>query len=200
MKDNKRRAIIKIISILLLFIFCAIGCANDKEESFTELELEERSQQTKPEVEEEQTVYVYVCGAVRTSGVYELSGKARIYEAIAAAGGVTEDAAEEYLNQAKVVTDGEQIYIPTKEELEKGVIEGQAPGASGTDSNTEGKININTAQKEELKTLPGIGDAKADSIISYRDANGAFGQIEDLMQVEGIKEGVFNKIKSNITL
>ncbi|WP_346904082.1 ComEA family DNA-binding protein, partial [Faecalicatena contorta] len=67
---------------------------------------------------------------------------------------------------------------------------------TGTDN--QGKININTAAKEELKTLPGIGDAKADSIISYREANGGFQTVEELKQVEGIKEGVFNKIKDRV--
>ena len=74
------------------------------------------------------------------------------------------------------------------------------PEVTGTDQKDEGKININTADKEDLKTLPGIGDAKADSIISYRESNGGFQAIEDLMNVEGIKEGVFNKIKDKITV
>ena len=88
--------------------------------------------------------------------------------------------------------------IPTAEELEKGIVDGQTAQVTGTDN--QGKININTAAKEELKTLPGIGDAKADSIISYREANGGFQTVEELMQVEGIKEGVFNKIKEDITI
>lgn len=74
------------------------------------------------------------------------------------------------------------------------------PEVTGSDQKDEGKININTAGKEDLKTLPGIGDAKADSIISYREMNGGFQAIEDLMNVEGIKDGVFNKIKDKITV
>lgn len=129
-------------------------------------------------------------------GVYELAGDARVYEAIALAGGLNDAAAGEALNQASTVTDGERIYIPTAEELEKGIVDGQTAQVTGTDN--QGKININTAAKEELKTLPGIGDAKADSIISYREANGGFQTVEELMQVEGIKEGVFNKIKDRV--
>ena len=129
-------------------------------------------------------------------GVYELAGDARVYEAIALAGGLNDAAAGEALNQASTVTDGERIYIPTAEELEKGIVDGQTAEVTGTDN--QGKININTAAKEELKTLPGIGDAKADSIISYREANGGFQTVEELMQVEGIKEGVFNKIKDRV--
>ena len=129
-------------------------------------------------------------------GVYELAGDARVYEAIALAGGLNDAAAGEALNQASTVTDGERIYIPTAEELEKGIVDGQTAQVTGTDN--QGQININTAAKEELKTLPGIGDAKADSIISYREANGGFQTVEELMQVEGIKEGVFNKIKDRV--
>ena len=129
-------------------------------------------------------------------GVYELAGDARVYEAIALAGGLNDAAAGEALNQASTVTDGERIYIPTAEELEKGIVDGQTAQVTGTDN--QGKININTAAKEELKTLPGIGDAKADSIISYREANGGFQTVEELKQVEGIKEGVFNKIKDRV--
>lgn len=208
MKDKRQRIKKKAVYILLISMIFITGCANERTEGFTELELEESSEPASKDTEEtesperdrKQTVFVYVCGAVHAPGVYELPEKARIYEAIEAAGGTKEGAAGEYLNQAQIVADGEQIYIPTKEELEKGIVEGQGPKVTGTDSNTEGKININTAPKDELKTLPGIGDAKADSIISYRETNGAFQQVEDLMQVEGIKEGVFNKIKSIITV
>lgn len=109
-----------------------------------------------------------------------------------------EDAAEEYLNQAQFVADGERIYVPTEEEVEHGTVESTFTQSDSGD--TEGKVNINTASKEELKTLSGIGDSKADSIIQYREAHGAFHSIEELMNVEGIKEGVFNKIKDRITV
>lgn len=217
MKDYNRHKIIKMSYIILLSVILITGCGKENSERVTEVELEESSQlpedrtetrekQTdKTEASEEKTpdggsVFVYVCGAVQAPGVYELSSEARVYEAIASAGGIREDAAGEALNQASVVKDGERIYIPTKEELERGIADGLAPEVTGEDSNNEGKININTAQKDELKTLPGIGDAKADSILSYREANGAFQRTEDLMQVEGIKEGVYNKIKDQITV
>lgn len=159
--------------------------------------------------ESESKVVVYVCGAVKAPGVYELASDARVYEAISSAGGVRDDAAAEALNQARVVTDGERIYIPTPEELEKGTVDinsnvdGDIDGSNGNGgsgkNNSKGRLNINTAGREELKTLPGIGDSKADSIISYRESNGNFKSIEELMNVEGIKEGVFNKIKDSIT-
>ena len=108
------------------------------------------------------------------------------------AGGMTEEAAAYALNLARIAVDGEQIYVPDAEE-----IQGQSI-LSG--SGYEKKVNINTASMEELMTLTGIGEAKAESIIRYREENGGFQSIEDLMEIGGIKEGVFEKIKDDITI
>lgn len=145
----------------------------------------------------EGNVYVYVCGAVNAPGVYELKEGARVFEAIQLAGGLTEAAAADAVNQARIVTDGEQIRVPTVEEAQN-----QGAGVAGevTEGTENNKININTAGKEELMTLTGIGEAKAESIMDYREKNGSFTSIEELMQIEGIKEGVFNKIKDDITI
>lgn len=145
---------------------------------------------------------VHVCGAVQNPGVYALAEGSRIYEAVAAAGGLLPEADEAYLNQAACVTDGEQIYVPTKQEvLEQSATlarNGQQTG-NGTELQ-DTKVNLNTATKEQLCTLPGIGESKAESIISYRNEHGAYGQIEDIMKVEGIKDGLFQKIKDRITV
>ena len=138
---------------------------------------------------------VYVCGEVQASGVYELEQDSRVFEAIAKAGGLTENAAAEAVNQARVVVDGEQIYVPSLDE-----VKGAGVVSEVTERTDDGKININTAGKEELMTLPGIGEAKAEKILRYREEHGAFRSIEDVMQIEGIKEGVFNKIKEDITI
>lgn len=145
----------------------------------------------------EGNVYVYVCGAVNAPGVYELKEGARVFEAIQLAGGLTEAAAADAVNQARIVTDGEQIRVPTVEEAQN-----QGAGVAGevTEGTENNKININTAGKEELMTLTGIGEAKAESIMDYREKNGSFKSVEELMQIEGIKEGVFNKIKDDITI
>ena len=202
MKDRWVKKVCRFFCAACAAVLLAAGCGKEKADSLSELELEQNeAEETAEEAvqqEESGTVFVYVCGAVNAPGVYELAGDARVYEAIALAGGLKDAAAGEALNQASTVTDGERIYIPTAEELEKGIVDGQTAEVTGTDN--QGKININTAAKEELKTLPGIGDAKADSIISYREANGGFQTVEELMQVEGIKEGVFNKIKEDITI
>lgn len=161
--------------------------------------------ETDQEQEEEDTdIYVYVCGAVHSPGVYALERGSRVYEAVALAGGIREDGAEEYVNQAEKISDGEKIYIPTETEVQDGsfAIEEGAGLFSGNekDAENDGKVNLNTASEEELQTLSGIGETRAKSIIEYRETNGGFQSIEDLMKVEGIKEGVFEKIKDRITV
>lgn len=146
---------------------------------------------------EEETVLIYVdvCGEVENPGVYRLSEGSRVYEAVALAGGMTPEAAAEAVNQASVLLDGQQLRIPSSEEWE-------ADGAAGltareTDS---GLVNLNGATAEELMTLPGIGESKAADIIAYRESAGPFLRIEDIMNVSGIKEAVFNRIKDRITV
>lgn len=142
---------------------------------------------------EEKTCLVYVCGAVVSPGVYELDDGSRIYEAVELAGGFMEEAAEDVLNLAESVTDGQMIRIPTEEEQE-------AVGRQGAeaDSAADGKLDLNRADVAALMELPGIGQSKAEAIVGYREEHGPFSQAEDLMKVEGIKEGVFNKIKDRI--
>ena len=149
------------------------------------------------------TIFVYVCGAVEDAGVYELPEDARIFDVLEAAGGVSEDAATELLNLAELAEDGMRIYVPTKEEAEAfgmNAMDQTTDVGTGTGQTSNGKVNINTAGKEELMSLRGIGEAKAESILKYRESHGKFDSIEELMQIDGIKEGVFNKIKEDITI
>ena len=188
----------------LAAVLVAAGCAGKDEESLEELSVSAESETEKegavPQEEQEpaETVYVYVCGAVNAPGVYELKKDARVFEAITLAGGMTAEAAPEAVSQARTVADGEQIYVPTVREVQM-----QGSGVEDIvtgNADVSGKVNINTAGKEELMTLTGIGEAKAQSILDYREEHGQFGSIEDLMLIEGIKEGVFNKIKEDITI
>lgn len=151
-------------------------------------------------------ICVHVCGAVLCPGVYEMPETARIYEAIEAAGGVTEDAAGDYLNQAAVMADGQRIYVPTADEVSAEGMSAELAGTplinaepnADTASVTDTMVNINTATAEQLKSLPGIGDSRAQSIIAYRDAKGGFQTKEEIMQVDGIKEGMYSKMKDRI--
>lgn len=148
----------------------------------------------------------YVCGAVKNPGVYEFSEGARLNEVIELAGGFTKDAASTYLNLAQQAEDGEKIYVPSLAELASMSPEQTDLGnakeepSSGETDIAEDKININTANIDMLTTLPGIGEAKANYIVSYREEQGEFQSIEELKNVEGIKEGVFEKIKDLITV
>lgn len=164
----------------------------------------------------QQTLYIYICGAVENPGVYELEAGSRLYEAVEQAGGLTESADETCLNLARQVIDGEQVVILTQEQtaaLEKAgkYTPGQASTVSanatiGTSNTTTAStqtsklVNINSATVSELTSVSGIGESRAQAIIAYREKNGSFRSIEDIKKVDGIKEGLFAKIKDKITV
>lgn len=194
----------KYICVMLLTACVSLSAACGKEgtiyETAASSETESGSEygdssisESAPEEEdpEPQAIFVYVCGAVEKPGVYELPPGSRVYEAIAAAGGMTENADEKRLNQAEILEDGQQVTVWTPEEAAAVPVEGEAETGSG-------KVNLNTASRETLMTLPGIGEAKADAILSYREEHGGFKNTEEIQQLEGIKEKVFEKIKDQI--
>lgn len=151
------------------------------------------------------TCYVYICGAVLLPGVYEVPQGSRIYEVVQKAGGLTEEASKSSVNQAERVYDGQMIFLPTFEEAEAGVdvdAVSHSAGSTGTlDAGWEeadSRVNINTATLSELMTLSGIGQTKAERILAYRSEHGSFSSVEEIMNVDGIKEGLYNRIKDNI--
>ena len=167
------------------------------------------------ETNDSQSFVVYVAGYVNNPGVYELKEGSRIIDAIDSAGGYSKEAYENYLNLASLIADGQMIYVPSEEEIESGSIErgvasgadgsgaggvtgGNGGGNGGNSSDSGTLVNINQASKEELMTLPGIGESKADKIIAYREANGRFNSPEGIMEISGIKDGLYNKIKDKI--
>lgn len=168
--------------------------------------------ETQPEM-----IYVDVCGAVANPGVFQLAAGSRVFQAIEAAGGYLPEAVLTCVNRAGVLTDGQQLYILTQEEMERqgldpaemsGASDGQMNGSAGTGQNTgiaaqaqqDNRININTADETQLTTLTGIGATRAQAIIAYRQENGPFAAIEEIMNVQGIKEGTFAKIKDKIVV
>ena len=196
-----KRKIIKIAAMVFCMIIAGTAFSCGKKTDLTEkpaktetvIETSEESgadaqMETGPE-HTEAVCTVYVCGAVNAADVYVLSSTDRIADAIKAAGGFAENADRDYLNLAEYVYDGEKIYVPVEGEA----TELPAFGASS-------KININSADAEELKKLTGIGDARAKAIIDYRNEYGRFESIESIMNVPGIKEGAFVKIKNEITV
>ncbi len=197
-----------LICILVLAIGIS-GCANQREEAKELLLSKETAEvkagsngkeevwleaEAKPQKEEEtDIIYVQVSGAVNHPGVYELPLGSRVFQALELAGGMTQEAQEKSINQAQTLEDGQMIWVPTVEEA--AALPEQQPESLAKD---DGKVNLNTATKEELQTLPGIGEAKAQSIVAWREEHGSFTQIEDIMKIEGIKEGVFSKIKDSV--
>ena len=158
--------------------------------------------------ESEETVVVHVIGEVNNPGVVTLPEGSRIIDAINMAGGKTEEADLSKINLAYIVEDGTQIYIPRiNEDLNQVnlISDGAGVGVVITDSNVEenevdSKVNINTASKEKLETLPGVGETTAQKIIDYREANGKFKTIEDIKNVSGIGDAKYESLKDKITV
>jgi competence protein ComEA len=218
----KKNYIFVVLLIMIFFILC--GC-NEVSISTVKEDSEEKTETTissenrdfeDPEIgdskktedpklnkDSEKTVVVYICGAVVSEGVYTLSYGSRVVDVLDLAGGYKEDAARGYVNLAEPLSDGDKIYIPFQDEVQNEEmisqkVEGKEENSFSGDK--EKLININKATRDELMTLPGIGETKADDIISYREEHGNFSKIEDLMNISGIKTGVFNKIKDRITI
>lgn len=149
-------------------------------------------------------VVVHVVGAVVRPGVYTLPAGSRVADAVRAAGGLTGTAAPEGVNLARILGDGEQLDIPTEEELAAGVaapggsapsVKGAAgPGSAGT------LVNLNTAGESELDSLPGIGPSTASKIVQDREANGPFSSVEDLLRIPGIGPKKLDGLRDLVTV
>lgn len=137
--------------------------------------------------------YVDVCGAVTCPGVYLLRSGSRVFEAIQMAGGLKSRCGYPQFESGGSHYGRQKLYIHTV-----GEIPAELPGQTGTESISDGKVNINTASREELMTLPGIGEAKADAMIAYRQEKGLFSSVEEIKNISGIKEGVYSKIADSI--
>lgn len=180
--------------IIFLCDFPAADQAGERDSGLISLEGTDEQEETSdsaqvPDAQAE--IFVYVCGCVNSPGVYRLGQDARVYEAIDAAGGAGEDADTDGMNLAQPLSDGERVYVPARGE-------GQA-----ADTGTAGGIpliNINQASAADLVALPGIGQAKANAIINYRLQHGSFSAKEELLNVPGIKEGIYDQIDELITV
>lgn len=147
--------------------------------------------------QESNKIAVYISGAVKTPGVYYLEKNARVYNLLDICGGIAENADITKLNLAQKLVDEDKIEIPVK--IEKNESDSEDTTIDDVNISEENQlVNINTASETELTTLNGIGDATAKKIIDYRDKNGKFDTIEDIMEVPGIGESKFNNIKESI--
>ena len=177
-----------------------------KEEIKTNDQIENNSNEQ--QLKKNENIIVHVSGAVNKEGIVELKNNSRIIDAIDKAGGLKDEADITNINLAYIIEDGMKIHIPSKEEKESTIIvesniDSGTVGQSNeikSNNNKKLKININTATKTDLETLPGIGESTALKIIEYRKEKGKFKLIEDIKQVNGIGENKFNKIKELITV
>jgi competence protein ComEA len=145
---------------------------------------------------------VHILGAVKNAGLYELRDGARAVDAVAAAGGFANDADQAQINLARFVVDGEQIIVPVIGQggLSGVGANGSVGGGSAGGAVVPGKVNINTADAATLETLPRIGPAMSARIIAWRDANGRFSTVEDLMSVTGVGDKTFDGLKDLVTV
>ena len=172
--------------------------------------LPEVTEEVQPTEEVNEVLYVHVCGAVEAEGVYSLPAGSRVLDGIAAAGGFCETADTAYHNLASRLSDGQKVYVPTKQETSMLSVTERVAGTEGTPGSEKqsdsGKaaagepVNLNTAGLEELMTLSGIGEAKAESILQYREKVGPFQSIEELKNVSGIGDAMFERVKAYIVV
>lgn len=206
--------IIILFCLLSYFVIYRLNNINKKIDNKVVLNKQEKEENKNDSVE---YVIVDIKGEVTTPGVYELIKGSRVIDVINEAQGLTSNANTRYINLSKILEDGDAIVIYSNDEIENASkeekIEVTTPcvcedvnsacienNTNKENNQTSEKININTATQEELTSLTGIGESKAKSIIKYREENGNFKSIEDIMKVSGISENLFAKIKENITV
>lgn len=210
MKNINKKTIIAVLLSFIVIISIYYFFIKDKE--YTEINtnlsiLNEEEEYTKEE--NKNKIIIYITGAVANEGIYELDENSRIADAIDKAGGITEEANINNINLAFVLEDGVKIYIPKKGDNSNEIKDDTNTyiskrsdnielAQSTKNNNTNNKVNINTANQTELETLPGIGASIATKIISYRNKNGKFINIEDIKKVNGIGESKYEKIKDLI--
>lgn len=155
------------------------------------------SLETIVELQTQCDVYVQVNGEVKNPGVYQVRSDFRVFQVIDTAGGFTELADKEAVNMARPVQDEMVIYVPAQGEQLSERIDSVIGSEESEDT---GKVNLNTASKERLMTLPGIGESKASAIIAYREEQGRFTDVSQLKEISGIKDSTYEKLVDLITI
>ncbi len=213
-KKEKERLGIRVFVGILVIYFIFFSVFNKKENAESSNENIKENYKSSFTIGHEK-IYVHLSGYIKKEGVLEMEEGNRLSDAIEKAGGLKENANIKYLNLAKKIEDGEKIYIPNNEEVkgfEKGnseigtantyfeedLIKGELRNTNNNDKKQ--KININKANTEELKKIPGVGQETANKIIDYRNKNKKFKNKEEIKKVEGIGEKKYDKIKDYIVV
>ena len=186
-----------VIGGILLILVGVGGLFSKKEESVegtTVVETTMLVEKTEVSTTQETVIFVDIKGAVKNPGVYQMKVGDRVKDALDAAGGLTEEADSQKVNLAKRLEDQMVIVVPKVGEEAEAI----PAGVTSKETSKEGKVNINTATVEELKTLKGVGEKKAEAIIEYRKKNGSFKTKEDLMKVRGIGKKLFESFEERI--
>ncbi len=186
-----------VIGGVLLLLVGVGGLFSKKEEAVEDVTVVETTvpaEKTEVSTMQEVVIFVDIKGAVKNPGVYQMKSGDRVKDALDAAGGLTDEADSQKVNLAQRVEDQMVIVVP---KVGEEVTEIPA-GAMSKEAAKDGKVNINTATVEELKTLKGVGEKKAEAIIEYRKKNGSFKTKEDLMKVRGIGKKLFESFQERI--
>ena len=186
-----------VIAGVLLLLVGVGGLLPKKEEAVEETEVVVTTvlaEKTEVSTTQETVIFVDVKGAVKKPGVYQMKVGDRVKDALDAAGGLTAEADSQKVNLAQRVEDQMVIVVPKVGEEAEAI----PAGTTSKEVAKEGKVNINTATVEELKTLKGVGEKKAEAIIEYRKKNGSFKTKEDLMKVRGIGKKLFESFEERI--
>ena len=186
-----------VIGGVLLLLVGVGGLFSKKEEAVEELAVVETTalaEKTEVSTTQEAVIFVDIKGAVKNPGVYQMKSGDRVKDALDAAGGLTGEADSQKVNLAQRVEDQMVIVVPKVGEEATEI----PAGVTSKEAAKDGKVNINTATVEELKTLKGVGEKKAEAIIEYRKKNGSFKTKEDLMKVRGIGKKLFESFQERI--
>ena len=186
-----------VIGGVLLLLVGVGGLFSKKEEAVEEVTVVETTvltEKTEVSTSQETIIFVDIKGAVKNPGVYQMKSGDRVKDALDAAGGLTDEADSQKVNLAQRVEDQMVIVVPKVGEEATEI----PSGVTSKEAAKDGKVNINTATVEELKTLKGVGEKKAEAIIEYRKKNGSFQTKEDLMKVRGIGKKLFESFQERI--
>lgn len=192
---KKWLGLVAIIGTLLFLVFWKTNQSVERTPITMNVQEKEIEKKGKPKIsdtkEQKRTIIIDVKGAVNKEGVYEMKEGDRVKDAVQKAGGFLSEVDMKKVNLAQIVQDQMLLYIPSKNESEQGMF---------TSSKEDGKIRINTAAKEQLEKITGIGSRKAESILTYREEHGPFQKIEDLLEIDGIGAKSLEKIKDQIII